>query len=313
MLTPDPIALQLGPFVFRWYGLLVVTGILLGAWVAARQAERRGLDPSHVWDALMVALVLAILGARLYHVVSDPAGQTAAWRYYFIEQPFITITVFGQQLPFPSALAIWRGGIGIYGGIAGGVLGGWWYARRHDLELATLLDVGAPGLLLGQAIGRWGNFFNQELYGNPTTLPWAIPIEMQNRLPQFADLPPETRFHPTFLYESLWNLVGFGLLLWATRRYAHRLRRGDIALLYLIWYPLGRFLVEFQRPDAWTIAGVPTAQWIAVVSIVGATIVLWWQHRAPPGPAETLASEWEQRLSRAERRRRQRDGSQHGS
>lgn len=306
-MTPDPIAFELGPLIFRWYGILVATGAVLGAWLAAREAERRGIDPDHVWNALTFALILGILGARLYHVISDPAGQQASWRYYFIEQPFIQVTVFGQEFPFPNALAVWRGGLGIYGGVIGGAVAVWAYARYTGLKLPTMLDVGSIGLLLGQGIGRWGNFFNQELYGEPTTLPWGIPIEPQNRLPEFANLPPTTRFHPTFLYESLWAFAGVLLLLWVSRRFADRLRSGDIALLYLIWYPVGRFLVEFQRPDAWTIGGVPAAQWIALVAVAVALALLWWRHREP---FEPIAEEFEspmERLSRAERRRRERE------
>lgn len=306
-MTPDPIAFEIGPLVFRWYGLLVAGGAVLGAWLAAREAERRGIDPDHIWNLLTVALIVGILGARLYHVVSNPVGQEASWRYYLVEQPFISVYLLGREFPFPHALAIWRGGLGIYGGVAGGTLAVWAYARYYKLDLTAMLDVGAPGLLLGQAIGRWGNFFNQELYGRPTTLPWGIPIEAQNRLPQFANLPPSARFHPTFLYESLWSFAGVLLLLWISRRYADRLRSGDVALLYLIWYPLGRFLVEIQRPDAWQIAGLPTAQWIAIVSIPVAVGLLWWRHREPFEPlSEQLISPAEQ-LSRAERRRLQRE------
>ncbi len=301
-MTPDPIAFQVGPLVFRWYGLLIVLGALAGAWVASKEAERRGIHPDHVWNGLALALVAGVIGARLYHVISSPAGQESGWRYYFIEHPFITVTVLEWQIPFPSALAIWQGGLGIYGAVAGGLLAVWWYGRRHNLDVLSLFDVGAIGLLLGQAIGRWGNFFNQELYGKPTDLPWGIPIAPENRLPQFADLPLDTRFHPTFLYESLWNFAGFLLFLWISRRFAHKLRRGDLILLYFIWYPLGRFLVEFQRPDAWTILGVPTAQWIAVASILGAGGLLWYRHRRPPAEGEVVADMIIKRLPRARRR-----------
>lgn len=306
-MTPDQIAFQVGPVIFRWYGLLVAAGAVLGAWIAAHEAERRGINPDHIWNSLTFALILGILGARLYHVLSDPVGQQASWQYYLIEEPFIPVTVFGFQFPFPNALAIWRGGLGIYGGIIGGLIAVVAYARYYNLNLTTMLDVGAVGLLLGQAIGRWGNFFNQELYGYPTTLPWGIPIEQQNRLPQFADLPASTRFHPSFLYESLWALAGVAIMLWLTRRFSDRLRSGDLVLFYLIWYPAGRFLVEFQRPDAWTVAGLPAAQWIAIFAIALGAAGLWWRHREPFEPlSEELESPMEG-LSRAERRRRERE------
>lgn len=285
-MTPDPFALQIGPFALRWYGLLIVAGALAGAWVAAREARRRGQNPDHAWDMLVFTLIVGILGARLYHVLSSPAGTALGWRYYFVEHPFTDVQIGGLTIPFPTALAIWEGGLGIYGAVLGGALAIWLYVRRHQLNFLQWLDIGAYGLITGQAIGRWGNFFNQELYGRPTTLPWGIPIDTAHRLPQFVDLPPDTRFHPTFLYESLWNFLALGIMLWVSRRFADRLRNGDIALLYLILYPLGRFLVEFQRPDAWTILGLPTAQWIAVVLIAGAAFLLWRRHREPVPPDE---------------------------
>jgi phosphatidylglycerol---prolipoprotein diacylglyceryl transferase len=295
----DPIAFELGPLVFRWYGILIVGGALLGAWVASRYARWRGQNPDHVWDVFVWALLGGIIGARLYHVFSSPAGARTGPYYYFVERPFTTIALFGLEIPFPSALAIWEGGLGIYGAIVGGALVVWWYTRRHGLHLPTWLDIGAIGLLLGQAIGRWGNFFNQELYGRPTTLPWGITIDPANRLPQFADLPVTARFHPTFLYESLWNLVALIVLLFVSRRFADRLRPGDIFSLYLAAYGLGRFLVEFQRPDAWTIAGLPTAQWIGLALIIGGLLSIWWRHRGP----ETVPYLTRRQPSRATRRR----------
>lgn len=289
----NPIAIEIGPFALRWYGLLIVTGALVGAWISARVARWRGQNPDHVWDMLVFGLLLGILGGRLYHVISSPAGTNLGWRYYFVEHPFTTIQLGGLAIPFPTALAIWEGGLGIYGGILGGALAVWIYTRRHNLNVLQWLDIGAYGLIAGQAIGRWGNFFNQELYGQPTTLPWGITIDAAHRLPQFAGLPPDTRFHPTFLYESLWNFLALGLMLWVGRRFAHRLRNGDIALLYLILYPLGRFLVEFQRPDAWMTLGLPTAQWIALLLIVGASLALWRRHRGPVPPEERAYPESE--------------------
>ncbi|MGH2544647.1 MAG: prolipoprotein diacylglyceryl transferase [Ardenticatenaceae bacterium] len=304
----DPIAFEIGPLVFRWYGLLIVGGALLAAWVASKEAEHRGQNPQHVWDAFVWALLGGIVGARLYHVLSSPAGSQTGPYYYFVEQPFTTIQVFGQSIPFPSALAIWEGGLGIYGAILGGVIVLWLYTRRHNLYLPTWLDIGAIGLVTGQVIGRWGNFFNQELYGEPTTLPWGIPIDQAHRLPEYADLPAETRFHPTFLYESLWNFLALGILLWISRRFEERLRPGDIASLYMIFYGTGRFLVEFQRPDAWRIAGLPTAQWIGIALVLLGAFLLWRRHRGPQEvPYVTRKLE-----SRAERRRRARESRARG-
>lgn len=260
----SPIAIQVGPFAIRWYGLLVTGGAIAAAFVASREARRRGENPDHIWNMLTWVLVLGIIGARLYHVLSAPS--TGGGLSYYLQNPI-------------KVLYIWEGGLGIYGAVAGGLLGVYLYARRYRLPFLHWADIAIVGVPLAQAIGRWGNFFNQELYGYPTTLPWGIRIDPEHRIPQFADLPPDTRFHPTFLYESLWNLLAFALLLFIARRFSNRLRDGDLLLAYGILYPLGRILVETQRPDAWTIAGIPTAQLIGGASIIVCGLLLIWRHR----------------------------------
>ncbi len=279
MFTPNPILFQLGPLTIRWYGILIVGGALIAAWVAAREAHRRGQNPNHIWDVFVYALLGGILGGRLYHVFSSPAGGISGPGYYFGVGAWTTISAFGQSIPFPRALAIWEGGLGIYGGIIGGLLVVLYYTWRHRLHLLTFLDFGALGLLVGQAIGRWGNFFNQELYGQPTTLPWGIPIDAQHRLVQYVDLPLETRFHPTFLYESLLNLVVLAILLFMSRRYANKMRPGDVTFGYLIGYGIVRFTIEFFRPDAWTIGPLATAQWIGILFVIVGVVLLLWNHR----------------------------------
>lgn len=269
-MPPDPVAFTI-PFLGRevyWYGIMITIGTLAGAYVADRQAKRRGLNPDHVWNALIVMMILGLLGARLYHVFSLPANVDPAVRREYFENPL-------------SIISFWKGGLrglGIYGAIVGGLLGLWLYARLMRLSFAEWCDLAALGAPLGQAIGRWGNWFNQELYGLPTRLPWGTPIADENRLSQFQGLPPETRFHPTFLYESLWNLLAFFVLLWVADRWSDRLRKGDLALMYLVMYPIGRYLVELQRPDAWTTGGVPVAQVLAVVAIVAASVWLLFRH-----------------------------------
>jgi phosphatidylglycerol:prolipoprotein diacylglycerol transferase len=262
----DPV-FYIGPVPIHWYGLIIVTGALVGAYVATIEANRRGEDPAHVWDALMWCLMAGIVGARVYHVLSSPQGSSIGFRHYFVTNPFEALTVFGLSIPFPTALMIWKGGLGIFGGIAGGVLAVVIYARRHQLTLSRWLDIGTPGLVLAQAIGRWGNFINQELYGPPTQLPWGIPIDTP-RIPPYNDLtryPLEsTRFHPVFLYESLWNLAVFAVLMIAGRRFKDRLRDGDILSLYLILYGVGRIFVEALRPDAWLAGRIPVAQLISI-------------------------------------------------
>jgi len=268
----DPILLQIGPFVIRWYGLLIVGGALAAAWIASVEAQRRREDPEHAWNILIWALVAGILGARLYHVLSSPAGASRGFNYYFIENPIATVTLFGVGIPFPTALMIWEGGIGIFGAILGGALAIWIYTRQNNINFWRWLDIIAPGMLLAQAIGRWGNYVNQELYGPPTDLPWGIIIDNVNqRIPPYNDLslyPLDTTFHPVFLYESLWNVIGFVLLMWLARKYAARLFDGDMLSLYLIWYPLGRLLIENLRPDAWVLSGIPTAQIVSIVLIL---------------------------------------------
>jgi phosphatidylglycerol:prolipoprotein diacylglycerol transferase len=272
-------------FPIYWYGILIVAGALAGAYVASLEAKRRGIDPDHVWNALLIALILGVIGARLYHVISSPVGTNIGFSYY-------------MQNPM-EILNFRQGGLGIYGAVAGGVIALWLYARYAKLNLATLLDIGAPGLALGQAIGRWGNFANQELYGFPTTLPWGIPIDAAHRLPIFADLtqyPIETtRFHPTFLYESLWNLGIFIVLLLIARRWKNE-KSGDLMLLWGMLYGLGRFLVEFQRPDAWLISGIATAQLIGLALIILCGVTLMYRHTGP--------TKAQQAAQRAQSRRR---------
>jgi len=247
----------------HWYGLLIVTGVLLGAIYAAVSARRNGDDPEHVWNALTVAIVLGIIGARLYHVFSDPEGGMVGWDYY-------------RRHPV-EILYIWEGGLGIYGAIVGGFLGVVLYAWRAGLRPLKWLDYGAPGLALGQAVGRWGNFINQELYGPPTDLPWGLIIDMEHRIAPYDHLekyPPDALFHPTFLYESLWCLLVFAVLAFAARRHKDRLREGDLFLGYLVGYPLGRFFLEYLRPDAWMIGPIAAAQLFALICMALAAGIL---------------------------------------
>ena len=290
MSSPDsPILWQVGPLMVHWYGFLMVCAVLSGVYIARIEAKRRHKNPDHVWNITMWCLILGLIGARLYHIFSSPAGASRGFTYYFIEHPFAVLTLFGIPLVFPTALFIWQGGIGIFGALLGGVGGIIIYTRRHHLNLWTWLDIAAPAMLLGQAIGRWGNFFNQELYGLPTRLPWGITITNVNqRLTPYNDLtkyPLDALFHPVFLYESLWNLLGFILLWWLTRKYQARLQAGDLFGLYLIWYSGGRLLLEMLRPDAWAIGGVAVAQIVSLGLIIGGLGLLYqhhWRSKPPP-------------------------------
>jgi len=277
-----PIAFRLGPFAVHWYGIIIVTAVLVAAYVASLEARRRGQDPDHAWNALLLCLVLGIIGARLYHVFSSPRGGMMGWNYY-------------RQNPI-AILQIWHGGLGIYGAVAGGILGVYTYARLNNLSFLQWTDIGAPGLILAQAIGRWGNFINQELYGHPTNLPWGITITPPYRIPPYDNLtlyPATTRFHPAFLYESLWNLLGFLLFMYVARRYSDRVLDGDLFCLYAIWYPVGRIFVEALRPDAWLIRGIPAAQIFAALAIVVSVSAILYRHRRARSAAELPLAEEE--------------------
>jgi phosphatidylglycerol:prolipoprotein diacylglycerol transferase len=270
----DPLGIHLGPFYLRYYGIILVGGAMIGAYIAAVEARRRGLDPNYVWDGLIWALVGGIVGARLYHVFTPPpsmqeAGMTT--EYYLNMSNVIPTTLqlfsFKATLPVPALLAIWNGGLGIPGGVAGGVLGLWIYTLRNKLHFPTWLDLAAPGLALAQAIGRWGNYVNNELYGRPTDLPWGQYIPPEYRLPGFTEF---ERFHPTFLYESTLNLLICVALLYVARRFADSLKPGDVFLLYLIAYPAVRFFLEFIRLDSSDFGNLNINQTLsALIAFVG--------------------------------------------
>jgi phosphatidylglycerol---prolipoprotein diacylglyceryl transferase len=217
----------------------------------------RQWSADHVWNGLLVCLILGVIGARLYHVLTPSPSMTA-------------FSSFQDYLSNPGEIFnLRRGGLGIYGGIIGGALGVWWYTRRARLPFWGWLDLAVMGLALGQAFGRWANFFNQELYGRPTNLPWAVQIESAFRLPTFADF---NTFHPAFLYESLWSLGTFLLLLWLYQKRRHLLQTGELAALYFVAYGIGRSLVELVRLDSRTT--VLAAIELPVATAVSLTIVL---------------------------------------
>ncbi len=278
----DPILIRITPdFGIHWYGILIVTGIMLGAVYASWRAKQDGENPDHVWNGLVVAIILAIICARIYHIFSEPTGGMVGWSYY-------------RQHPI-EILYIWHGGLGIYGAIVGGVVAVLIYAWRARLRPLQWLDYGAPGLALGQVIGRWGNFINQELYGPPTNSSWGLIIEPQHRIAPYNDLtvyPPDTLFHPTFLYESLWCLLLFITLALIAHKLKDRLLEGDIVLGYIIGYPLGRFFIEYYRPDAWMIGSIAAAQLFAIIFVVGGVAVLVVRHvRARAAAPTTEAAE----------------------
>lgn len=265
-----PEGFPVGPLFIRFYGIILMLGALVGAWLATREAKRHGHEPEIVWDLLTYLLIGGIIGARIWHILTPPpsSGITASW---YLTHPL-------------DALAIWKGGLGIPGAIIGGAIVLYFYTRRHKLSFAEWADIAAPSLALGQAIGRWGNFFNQELYGAPTNLPWKIFIDPAHRLAGYQDV---EYYHPLFLYESVWNLGNMFLLLWISRRFADHLKDGDIFLIYLIIYPVGRFLLDFLRLDASMVSGFNINQAVMAVVAVCAGVALYLRHR---GDASLLHS-----------------------
>lgn len=259
-MQPDPVFLRLGPITIYWYGVLIIAGAMLAAYIASKLSARNGHNPEIAWNLLIVVLFTGILGARIYHIISS-------WDYYMAHP--------GEMFSFQMS------GFGIYGAVLGGLLGVWAFTKYNKLRFLEWADYCAPGLILAQAIGRWGNFFNQELYGPPTDLPWGIYIAPSHRLPGLEGF---ERFHPTFFYESVLCLIGFGILFHLARNWKRNRLWGDIFFIYGMIYPSIRFFIEgYFRPDAWKIGGIPTAQIISVVFFVffGALILIRHTYQRP--------------------------------
>lgn len=227
--------ITIGSIMIHWYGVLIMLGALLAALLAEKEAKRSGLNPDAVWDMLIWLLLGGVIGARLWHVFTPSASNIAAGitTEYYLTNPL-------------EILKTWKGGLGIPGAVIGGMLALWIYSRVKKTSFLAWTDMIAPGLALAQSIGRIGNFLNQELYGLPSSLPWAIYIDPLHRIPGFESV---ERYHPLFLYEIIWNLMNMGVLLWLLHRKAEKLKTGDVFLVYLIIYPIGRFMLEFLRLD----------------------------------------------------------------
>jgi len=266
--------LEIGPFdllgvtinpAFHFYGLIIVAGILAAAAVAAWMARRDRKDSDHVWNGLIWVVLFGVIFARAWHVLfpSINAARDRAW--YF--DHFFDLN--------EGPLVLWSGGLSIFGAVIGGIIGIALYARKHKLDLLSWLDIGAVALPLGQAIGRWGNYVNQELYGKPTDLPWGLRID--NPPAEYAG---STHFHPLFLYEPLWNLITVGVLLWLWLRYRDRFRKGDFLLMYLVSYPFARFLLEYLRIEEAMAGGVNVSQVLSLAAAIASALVLLYRHRA---------------------------------
>ena len=279
-MPPSPIIFQIGSLTLRWYGVFIVLAAVVASWVAASEARRRGEDPDHVWQALPLVLVAGIIGARTGFVLVSLANFQNDWLRVFY---------------------VWEGGLSIQGGLIGGILAMMIYVSRAHLRFLRWADIGIVGVPLGQAIGRWGNYFNQEAYGEPCSQPWCIPISPDRRpaalglkapdgTPFAADYGAGTNFHfaPTFAYEMLWDLGTFLLLFWLGRTRRFGLREGDLLWTYGIAYSVGRFVIEGIRLDSASGGGQRIPQVFALLTILVCLAAYVYRHR--PGSAAPLAS-----------------------
>jgi prolipoprotein diacylglyceryl transferase len=257
---------------FRLYGIMIAIGVIAGLEVARRRWQKRGGDPEDMATVALVAVPAGLIGARLYHVITD----NQLYRDHWLDNPF--------DLDQSSPLAVWKGGLGIPGGLALAFLAGLWIFRRKGMRVGPAMDAAAPAVPLAQAIGRLGNYFNQELFGGPTDLPWAVRIDPEFRPPEFYDQPT---FHPTFLYEGLWNLGLMAVLLWVDSRW--RLRPGRLAVLYVGGYATGRLWVEAMRSDkANIVLGLRVNIWTSLIAMaVVAVVFAVFGLRVRPGDDES--------------------------
>ena len=270
---PSPagnIALHLGPLEIPWYGVGYAVALAWGTWLTARLARRRGLDPNHVMDGLLLVVICGLIGARLYHVIDQ-------WQLY--KDDLLAIV-----LPPYSGLAL-------YGGVIGGLVGLVIYTRRRGIPTLRWADTVVPALFFGQAIARWGNYANQELYGPPTSAPWAIAIDCAHRVaayacPPLGTVPPGAGFHPLFFYESALTFTGGVVALLLLSRAGRRLRDGDLMAFWLIWYGLVRsYLETFRLTYDFTFFGAPVAVLLGLSATVVGVAILAWNHRERPRPA----------------------------
>ncbi|GAB2989255.1 prolipoprotein diacylglyceryl transferase [Nocardioides montaniterrae] len=280
--SPSQGVWHLGFFPIRGYALSIIAGIVAAIWIAERRWKARGGTYGEVQDIAIWAVPFGLVGGRLYHVCTD-------WEKYF-----------GHGHNPVTALYIWRGGLGIWGAVLLGALGAWIGCRHKGIRFSAMADAVAPALLVAQALGRWGNWFNQELYGRPTKLPWGLEIDTDhlqcrvNGLPtegascyaaNGGPYPQDVLFHPTFLYECLWNLAGFALLIWLERKL--RLGWGRTMAAYVMIYTVGRFWIEYLRVDNVQlndVLGLRFNDWVSIVCFLGGAAFLWRSRKRHPGP-----------------------------
>ncbi|MFZ1040211.1 MAG: prolipoprotein diacylglyceryl transferase [Anaerolineales bacterium] len=267
MINPIMFTIHIGSFSWpvRWYGVILMTATVIAAWLAEREVRRRGENGDHIWNAAIWLIPAGVIGARLWFVVNATLGGNLL----YLDQPL-------QILNIPA------GGLHIYGGLLFGGIALFLYARRYELDLWLLLDSIAPTILIGQALARPANFINQELYGQPTTLPWGISISADHRLTAYSDLSvypvATTRFHPTFAYEMIWNFLAAALLFWLLYRFGSRIKPGGMFAGWLICAGVGRSIIEQFRPDQPRIPGLALTYTNLVsllMALVGVLFLLW--------------------------------------
>ena len=247
--SPGSELLNVGPIYIRWYGFLISLALFFGLFLSKKLAKSRGINPEYI-DKLLPSLVFSsIIGARIYYVIFE-------YRLFSGNNFFTSIYFLNFKIKLPSFLAIWEGGIAIHGALIGGFISLLIFCKSNKLHFKTILDLIIPSLILGQSIGRWGNFFNNEAFGLPTNSPWKLFIPIQNRPMEFANY---EFFHPTFLYESLWNLIIFFILIYIFKRQTkiNSVKPGLISCIYLITYSFGRFWIEGLRTDPLCLGGYP--------------------------------------------------------
>ncbi len=269
-ITPDPVAIQIGSFPIHWYGICYAVGLAAAYFILVHEARRRGEDADLVGNGMIVVAIAALVGGRLYHLIDQ-------WALYAPD-------------PITAILPIARQADGSYAFVTG-TIAAWYLTRRWKVNFWTWADIVAPGLFIMQAVGRFGNFFNQELYGPPTTLPWGIAIDCAHRVAAYpCELFPlaTTHFQPLFLYESVSGLIGAATLLWLARSRTARLVSGDLLLVFFVWYGATRFGLEFLRTGNWTFFGIPTAQIVTIAFMLVGLVGLWYRHGpGRPRPTET--------------------------
>lgn len=245
----NPVAIQLGPLSIRWYAICIVSGLVLAVYLAMKEAPQKNIAPERVLDFILIGFPISIIGARFYYVFFE-------WSYY--------------KDHLDETIAIWNGGIAIYGGLLTGLLVLYFFTRHYFIDTLDFLDIAIPGVFIAQSIGRWGNFFNQEAYG--------LAVKSLNYLPKFMreQMYIDGSYRvPTFLFESLWNLCGFILILFL-RRVRGLLKQGEITWFYLIWYGTGRFVIEGMRTDSLMFVGLRVSQWLsALLIIIGLFMVIY--------------------------------------